>query len=738
MRKIQLIILQIILLSQIVVADEGMWIPLFLEKYNIEDMHKKGFKLSAKDIYDVNQASLKDAVMIFGGGCTGELISDKGLILTNYHCGYGSIQRLSSVEHDYLTDGFWAMSQEQELPSPGLTVTFLKYMEDVTKRVSDTYNEDMPMTLRQKKIDSVCKVIETEAVEKSGGKYIAKVEPFFYGNQYILIVSQVFKDIRLVGAPPSAIGKFGGDTDNWVWPRHTGDFSMFRIYADKNNEPAPYSPDNVPYKPQKFFSINISGVHENDFTMIFGYPGYTQEYIPSYLVGNIINVINPLRISVRQAKLDIIDEAMNSDKKIRIQYASKQAGIANGWKKWIGQNQGLKRLNILKEKQNFEQKFQEWADNQGNDKYKNLLKDYKKYSKDIVPYQKAYYYFIETAYYSDLWKIYRKTIKRLNEINNLSDDKQIDSIKSLIYKSIDNYFDDYNQNVDKKIFKATIKLYFSNVRKDFLPDFYNLIQTEYNDNIDAFADTLYETSVFTDKQRLTDFVSGYYNGSSKYKRKHKKTALYTSTDLQNDLVVIVLDDFISKYNYKILPQYIKLSDKIDSLNHLYMQAQMKMLPDKIFYPDANFTLRVAYGKVKGFRPRDGIIYDYYTTLDGVIAKDNPEIYDYNVPKKLKELYKNKDFGRYADKEDGKIHTCFIGDNHTTGGNSGSPVLNANGELIGVNFDRCWESTMSDIKFDPNYCRNIMLDIRYVLFIVDKYAGAGYLIDEMNIIETRHN
>ena len=732
-RKFCLILLYFIISLQFAIADEGMWIPLFLEKYNIEEMHKKGFKLSAKDIYDVNQASLKDAVMIFGGGCTGELISGKGLILTNYHCGYGSIQRHSSIEHDYLTDGFWAMSQTEELPNPGLTITFLKYMQDVTTRVSAVYTEDMPIAIRQQKIDSVSKIIEQEAIKKSDGKYTAKVESFFYGNQYILIVSQIFKDVRLVGAPPSAIGKFGGDTDNWVWPRHTGDFSIFRVYANKNNEPANYSPDNVPYKPKKFFPINISGVHENDFTMIFGYPGYTQEYIPSFLVDNIINLVNPLRINVRQEKLDIINQAMNQDKKIRIQYSAKQAGIANGWKKWIGQNQGLNRLNILKEKQNFEQKFQQWADNQNNNRYKNLLNDYKKISKDIRPYEKAYYFFIETVYYSDLWKIYKKTIKQLSKIDELSDPNKIDSIKTIIIKNSDNFFEDYNHNIDKKIFKTTMKLYFKNVDEKFLPNFFYIIQNKYNGSIDNFIDSVYETSIFTDQQRLTDFIKNYHNNNKKYKKTHKNVK-YTKFDIANDLVTIIIDDFISEYNYDILPSYSNLSDKIDSLNHLYMQAQMKMQPDKIFYPDANFTLRVAYGKVKGFRPRDGLIYDYYTTLDGVIEKDNPNIYDYNVPKKLKELYKNKDFGRYADKQDGKIHTCFIGDNHTTGGNSGSPVINANGELIGVNFDRCWESTMSDIKFDPNYCRNIMLDIRYVLFIIDKYAGAGYLIDEMEIIE----
>ncbi len=719
-----------ILLSLVIfplLADEGMWIPLFLQKYNIEDMHKKGFKLSAKDIYDINKASMKDAVMIFGGGCTAELISNKGLILTNYHCGYYSIQRHSSVNHDFLTNGFWAKDRRQELPNQGLTVTFLIYMQDVSKRVKSVFNEQMSEKKRKEKIDSVSTVIAKEAEKKSKGKYKAEVSPFFYDNQFILMVTQTYKDIRLVGAPPSAIGKFGGDTDNWVWPRHTGDFSLFRIYADKNNQPAEYSPNNKPFKPKKFFPINIGGFKEGDFTMILGYPGHTQEYIPGALVNNIINKINPLRIKLRTAKLNIIDKAMTSDKKIRIQYAAKQARIANGWKKWIGQNQGLKRLGILKEKHKFETKFQNWANNQDDKMYKNLIPDYKYYAQKISPFEKAYYYFLETIYYSDEWKIYKYALKNISNIAKATNKTKKEELKGNAIKNTENLFKDYNQNIDKNIFKQMMTFYFEDNKPKFYPEFYSEINSNYNRNIDKFVDYVYKNSILTDEKRLKNFISNFDDNN-------KKKGKYNSQALSKDPFITIIDDFIAIYNYNILPKYGFYQQKIDSLDHLYMQAQMKMQPNKVFYPDANFTLRVAYGKIKGFRPRDGIIYDYYTTLDGVIEKDNPQIYDYHVPQKLKILYKNKDYGQYADKTDGKIHVCFIADNQTSGGNSGSPVINANGELIGVNFDRCWESTMSDIKFDPNYCRNISLDIRYVLFLIDKYAGAGYLIKEMKIVK----
>ena len=468
--------------------------------------------------------------------------------------------------------------------------------------------------------------------------------------------------------------------------------------------------------------------------MIFGYPANTQEYIPSFTIDNIINLENPDRIKLRQAKLKIINKAMNSDKQTRIQYSAKQSRISNAWKKWIGQNLGLKRINIIKEKQEYEKKFQTWANSSStNSQYSNLLGNYKKLEGQLKEYQQAYYYFIECVYYADVWKIYSSVFSKLNTISKTEDFDEIKRLKLEAVESVENLLKNYNPEIDEEIFTEMMLYYFEDVENRFYPSFYNEIQTDFDGNITDYVHNLYQTSIFTDKQRLTDFISLYYNGNSKYKRKYKETAVYTKDDLVNDPYFLLIEDFKAVYNWKVIPKYGKMMNNRDSLNHLYMQAQMKMEPNKVFYPDANFTLRVGYGSVKGFKPRDGMIYVYYTTLEGVIEKDDPEIYDYDVPDKLKELYYAKDYGKYAD-ENGKLHVCFIGDNHTTGGNSGSPVLNANGELIGINFDRCWESTMSDIKFDPNYCRNIMLDIRYVLFIVDKYAGAGYLIDEMEIIE----
>lgn len=711
-------------------ADEGMWIPLFLNKYNIEQMQKEGFKLSAKDIYDVNDASMKDAIVIFGGGCTAELISGKGLLLTNHHCGFSSLQSHTTVQNDYLSNGFWAMSQQEELPNPGLTVTFLVYMDDVTDRVNSTFSDKMPYELQLKKIDSVLNVISKEAVSKSDGKYQATVEPFFNNNQFILIVTQVYRDVRLVGAPPSSIGKFGGDTDNWVWPRHTGDFMMFRIYADKNNNPAQYSPDNVPLKPKKFFDINIQGVKEGDFTMVMGYPGYTQEYIPSYEVDNIVNVVNPLRIEVRQARLDLIDAAMNSDKQIRIQYAAKQAGIANGWKKWIGQDLGLQRVDIMSLKQNFEQNFQKWADTTKTSAYyRNILPVYMQVVNQIKPYEKSLNAYQECIFYSDLWKLYKSISNFTQKISNTKDEKTADSIRKKSIEGIESFFKNYNVNLDKQIFAKTIALFFKYTDQNFYPSSFATIKYDFKSDYDAYANSLFENSILTDKQSLQNFISAY-----NIKPQNKKDKVYTDKDFSNDPIVKFFNDFEAQYNNKILPDYRKYLLQLDSLGHLYMQAQMKYEPNKVFYPDANFTMRISYGKIKGFKPRDGIIYDWYTTLDGVIEKDNPEIYDYDVTDKLKELYANKNYGEYADKIDGKMHVCFIATNHTSGGNSGSPVINAYGQLIGLNFDRCWESTMSDIDFDENYCRNIALDIRYVLFIVDKYAGASYLLNEMNIIK----
>ena len=698
-------------------ADEGMWIPLLLNKYNIKDMQAKGFKLTAEDIYSINKASLKDAVMIFGGGCTAELISDQGLLITNHHCGFGSIQRHSSVEHDYLTNGFWAMNKSEELPNQGLTVTFLERMEDVTSQVLANVNDNMSEEERQQEIAKQIQMIEIKAAKN--GKYVSHVKPFFYGNQYFLFVQKVYRDVRLVGAPPSAIGKFGGDTDNWMWPRHTGDFSIFRIYAGKDNEPAEYSPDNVPFKPKKHFTISLKGVKKGDFTMVFGYPGRTQEYLPSYAVEMITQVENPHRIKIRQAKIDIMNHYMEADPAVRIKYAAKQARVSNAWKKWIGENRGLKRLDAINKKREFEDKITTWMieDPARAQKYGDLLPEYKKIYKELAPYQLAAAYFYETFYSLDLPGLVA-SFSRLEKMQKEGKTDEIEAYKKRLQASVKRTYKDYYQPLDKEIFAKMMSMYADNMDFNFMPVELKNANTKFKGNFTKYTNYVYSKSIFTNKEKLLAFLNSFDEKSLK---KLKKDPLYK-----------LYDDFINMYVEVLQPKISEQNMKMKRMNRLWMQAIMQFEKDKVLYPDANFTLRVAYGKVDTYYPRDGVEYLHYTTLKGIIEKDNPDIYDYRVPEKLKELYKSKDFGQYG--ENGRMHVCFTASNHTTGGNSGSPVLNAEGQLIGVNFDRNWEGTMSDIMYDPDMCRNISLDIRYALFLIDKYAGAGYLIDEMTIVK----
>ncbi len=701
-------------------ADEGMWIPLFLKKYNIEAMQKKGFKLTAEDIYSVNKASMKDAVMIFGGGCTAELISDRGLILTNHHCGYYSIQSHSSLENDYLRNGFWAMSDKEELVNEGLKVTFLVRMEDVTSKVLNGISENTDDYKREKIIENNIRLIEEDA--QKGNSYKIKVKSFFYGNQFFLFVQKVYKDIRLVGAPPSSIGKFGGDTDNWMWPRHTGDFSLFRIYADKNNEPAEYSENNVPYKPIKHFPVSIKGVKKNDFTMVFGYPGRTQEYLTSYAVDMIKNKINPKRIEVRQNIIDIMSADMEKDPGVRIKYSAKYAGVSNAWKKWIGENRGLKILNAVAKKEATEKQLTDWI-NEDKDriaKYGNLLLDYKNIYKDYTPYKLAQEYFYEAIWRMESVKFSSKMASLIKKEDVKKED--IESIK----KYAKEFFKNYNLSTDKKLFKTLFQLYYENAGEKFQPEVMDMFSKFNHFDIDKeivvekYAKLYFDNTFYLNEEKFNDFIEKYSYGSEDT-QKVKDTPGYN-----------FFYDFVNVYYSKIIPFTEKYKTMIDEKNRLYMRALMESKPDKVFYPDANSTLRIAYGKVDTYEPKDGVEYQYFTTLDGVIEKDNPEIYDYDVSDRLKELYYKKDYGKYG--EDGKMHICFIASNHTTGGNSGSPVINGNGELIGVNFDRNWEGTMSDIMYNPDQCRNISLDIRYVLFIIDKFAGDKRLLDEMTVVE----
>ena len=695
-------------------ADEGMWIPSLLEKFNEKEMISMGMRITAKDIYNVNNASLKDAIVSIGG-CTAEIISDQGLLITNHHCGYRRIQSHSSMEHDYLTDGFWAMNKSEELPNKGMIARLLIRIDDVTKLVLEGVEDSMTEKERDELIKKNIKKITDKAEAES--EYDASIRAFYSENQYFMFLTETFKDVRLVGAPPSNIGKFGGDTDNWMWPRHTGDFSIFRIYADKNNKPAAYSEDNVPYNPKYHIPISLKGADEGDFTFVFGYPGRTQEYIPSYGVDLTTNVVNPVIIDLRTERLNIFKKYINQDRKVRLQYAAKTASVANAWKKWIGANKGIRRMNAIGNKQEFEKKFTKWAKSTPalKAKYGSLISDFEKVYTKLTPYKKAATYVREAGNGVELIKF----AGRFKKLIELEDEEKFESELKKKQEDAQKFFKDYYQPIDQEVFVKLLSLYQQKSEPEFLPDFFKTLQSKYKGDFDKFADRVFKKSIFASETKLTEFLNRASFGKLK--------------KLENDPAYELAADLNQLSEEKISPANKKLTAELDKLQRLYMKAQMEMQPDKRFYPDANSTLRVTYGKIKRFYPRDAVVYKYFTTMEGIIEKEDPNIYDYVVEDKLKELYRNKDYGKYADK-DGSMHVCFIAANHTSGGNSGSPILNADGHLLGLNFDRNWEGTMSDLNYDPDYCRNISVDIRYVLFIVDKFAGARHLVDEMTIVK----
>ena len=636
-------------------ADEGMWLPSLISQ-RIGDMQAKGFKLTAEDIYSVNQASLKDAVVLFGRGCTGELVSNEGLIFTNHHCGYSYIQKHSSVEHDYLMDGFWALSRDEELANPGLTVSFLEYMQDVTPQILEGYKENMTEEHRQELVKKNSSALIAEA-EKAGNGIKASVEALYYGNQYFLFVFRVYSDVRLVGAPPSSIGKFGGETDNWMWPRHTGDFSIFRIYADANNNPAAYSKDNVPYHPKKFFKISRAGVKEGDFTFVYGCPGSTQEYIHSEAVRYIQDVSDPEKIALRTTRLDLMKKYMSQSQAVRIQYSSKYASVANAWKKWQGEEKGLRKNKVVPIKQDYEKRFKEWA--------------------IVTPYAWV------TEHLSNMYAM-RNPVYRAYEYYNETV-RSVEKIQMTMGRNVDPK--DYYQPIDEEIFVAMMQAFDKNLEDKYKPAYFIQKRDEFGGDMVAW-----KNSVFADPEAAK--------------------ALAEALD--------------QHYTKEILPEVRQMNQAINLLYRKYMQGQMEFEADRNFYPDANLTLRVAYGNVAGYSPADGIDYRPVSTLKGIIEKDNPDIFDYNIPQTLRDIYAE---GGHEDQP-----VCFIATNHTTGGNSGSPVLNADGNLIGINFDRVWEGTMSDIVFDPEFCRNISLDVRYLLFNIEYIGHAAYLFNEMVFVD----
>lgn len=700
-------------------ADEGMWLPSLIGN-RIADMQEKGFRLNAEDIYSINQASLKDAVVLFGRGCTGELVSPEGLLLTNHHCGYGQIQQHSSVEHDYLKDGFWAMSREEELPNKGLTVSFLERMEDVTGIILKGYSPEMSESERAGLVKQNSDALIKEVTQEGKGLR-ARVEALYYGNQYFLFLYREYPDVRLVGAPPSSIGKFGGDTDNWMWPRHTGDFSIFRIYADKDNNPAPYSPDNVPYQPKKYFRISTKGVHEGDFTFIYGFPGRTQEYIHSEGVRYIEETGDPHKIALRTKRLDIMSRHQAESQKVRIQYSSKHAGVANAWKKWQGEVKGIRKMKTVQTKKEYEKGFSKWA---VGTEYEGLTDRIAQIYGQLEPYTFATDYYGETiraveaaAFASSIAKLYKEA----------DDSLSFDSRKACDLS--ESFFKDYHLPIDKEIFAAMIQEFDRNMPEAFKPKYHSEMMQKYG-NAKAWAEDLFAATMFTDRAAV-EALSVVKDQES----------IGTDRDkVMNDPAVVFFNEYYNWYSKEIRPEAARLNQELQLAYRDYMRGQMEYAEAingpkalEAFYPDANLTLRVAYGHIKGYSPADGVYYTPSSTIKGIMEKDNPEIFDYNIPQRLRDIYATKDYGRWADAS-GEVPVCFIATNHTTGGNSGSPVINADGDLIGLNFDRVWEGTMSDIVFDPEICRNISLDVRYVLFTIEKIGGASYIFDEMTFTE----
>lgn len=712
MKHLKLLLLFFVI--QVQAQQGGMWIPSLLKGMNEKEMKNLGMKMTAADIYSVNKSSLKDAVPHFNGGCTSEVISPKGLLLTNHHCGFDAIQNLSTVEHDYLTNGFWAYKMSEELPNEDLVVTFIVKIEDVTSKVLEGTATLATELEKQKKIQENITSLSNSLPKESWQEN--KIRTFYEGNQYMLFVTETFKDVRLVGAPPSSIGKFGSDTDNWVWPRHTGDFSLFRIYADKNNRPASYSKDNVPYTPKHFLPVSLDGVKEDDFTLVFGYPGKTNEYLPAVAIEQIVKELNPAKIEIRDNALKVADGFMRKDNAIKIQYASKYAGIANYWKKWIGETQGLTKSNAVEIKRKQEVVFQEKVGKAGKQaEYGNLLTDFEKNYSEIKSYALARDYFTEVALRNTELLSVGYKLYQLEQVYNSKGEQAFNDRKNNLISVSADFYRDFNANVDQKVFEKLIHLYSTKSPKEFLPK--NLS----NINATELANDVYGNSKLVNYKSLKELLFG-----------DTKTVL---ANLNADKGFIVIKSMADKFLKEVAPKYDEINLRITALQRTYMKAQLELNKDSRIFPDANSTLRVTYGKVKGYEPKDATIYTPVTYLDGVMEKYIPSDYEFDVPLKLIDLYKKKDYGQYG--ENGKMPVCFIGTNHTTGGNSGSPAIDANGNLIGLNFDRVWEGTMSDIYYDPSICRNIMVDIRYVLFIIDKFAGANNLIEELKLVHPKN-
>jgi hypothetical protein len=711
MKKIIIIALSCLLLSP-ARADEGMWIPLLLEKYTIEQMRAAGFKLSVEDIYSINKAALKDAVVGLGREgqpfhhfCTGGIVSDEGLVLTNHHCARGLIQAHSSLEHNYLRDGFWARDKGEELANPGITASILARMEDVTGQVLAALAA-LPEEQRAEAFPAVIARIEREA--EKGTNLRASIKPYFNGTQYFLSLFKIFRDVRLVGAPPSAIGAFGGDTDNWTWPRHTGDFSVLRVYAGEDNEPAAYAPGNRPYKPATSFRVSTGGVREGDFTMVFGYPGSTREYLPSFAIEQLVELENPRKVEIRAAKLAVVNRTVESDELSRIKYSAKAANIANSWKKWQGEIQGLKRFNSAGEKRELEERFSRWAE--GKPMYAGLVERYRQLYDKRRDYMLAYIYATEAGTGgAEIMGFIAGLLPRLARLVDEKDAATREAARQEIQARADAFFKDYDVATDRQILAEMLRLYNSaGLGDEWIPGVVNY--PEPPAGYESLAAGLFKKSSFTDPARLSRALSRL---DAKGLERLKREPLCRMLEGINEFITSVVRSPLAE-----------IQGELAALDQTWTRAMMEMHPDRVYYPDANSSFRVAFGKVAGYEAMDAVYYKPVTTLAGIMQKDNPAIHDYDVPSRLRELH---------DEAGEEVPVCFIATNHTTGGNSGSPVLNADGHLIGLNFDRAWEGVMSDYAYHPAICRNISVDIRYVLFIMDKYAGAGHLLEEMTLV-----
>lgn len=698
-------------------ADEGMWLPLFVKRLNYVDMQKQGLQLTPEEIYSVNNSSLKDAIVRLGRGfCTGEIISDQGLMLTNHHCGFGVIQEQSTEENNYLDDGFWAMSKKEELPA-GFSVSFLQRMEDVSDVINQHLNEEMSLDERNKVIKMHADSLEKLAIGETD--YTAQVKSFYNGNEFYLFVYETFPDVRLVGAPPSSVGKFGGDTDNWMWPRHTGDFTLFRVYADKDNKPAEYSEDNVPYTPKHSLPISMKGVEQGDFSMIFGYPGSTDRYLTSAGINYELEVRQPTYVKLRREVLDIYEEEMASSDKVRLQYASKHASISNYWKYFKGQQAGLKRLKVYDKKKAIEDELKAWIkkDPERQKLYNGVLQGFETGYQNLRDVNKARIYLSEAIFRIEAVAFSRQfsQLKGLLEADEVDQEKVDQTVESL-KAAAENHFADYSRVIDKQVFEAMMQAHYEDLSKDLQPKELREMVEKFKQDYGKMAEQYYDKSIFDSKEEVMAFLE-----SPKAKT------------IEKDPLYQVMKVTFNYYLENIRPVIMDETEGLSRSERLFVKGLRAMNKEKNYAPDANSTMRITYGQVKDYFPRDAVKYNYFTTAQGILEKEDPTDHEFIVPKKLKELIIKKDYGQYANDE-GELVVNFITNNDITGGNSGSPMINGKGELIGTAFDGNWEAMSGDIAFETELQRTIGVDIRYTLFIIDKYAGAGHLVKEMNLVK----